>query len=195
MTDKTHQLIGLTVASAAFFALHTGAPVTGGIATTVVIGSFLGSILPDIDQPTSNFWDAVPLGDVLGKVVPKTLGGHRNLSHSLLGVALFTWLFHLFVATFLKNGTFIDQMVLIQSFFVGFVAHLAADSVTVLGIPLFWPFGGNMGFPPRPFHGARIVTGKWFEHLIVLPVSFVALGIVLAIHAQRFCVWVPMACT
>ncbi len=195
MTDKTHQIIGLTAATATFVVFHPGDDLSWGIAGTILFGSFVGSILPDIDQPTSGFWDAVPLGDYLGKIVPKTLGGHRNLSHSILGIILFYLLFNWLVQTFLKSGTFIDQSILMESFLAGFVAHLAADSITVQGIPLFWPMGRNMGFPPRPFHGARILTGKWFENLVVFPGTIVVLLLVLSVNLNRLCQLVPVNCS
>ncbi|MBI4032884.1 metal-dependent hydrolase [Candidatus Berkelbacteria bacterium] len=193
MTDKTHQLIGLTAATAGFFAMHPSDEVTWGIAGTILAGSFLGSILPDIDQPTSGFWEAVPLGDYVGRIVPKTLGGHRNLSHSILGFALFNWLIGWFVITVFRDGLF-DVDIFMDSFRLGFIAHLAADAVTVQGIPLLWPLGKNMGFPPRPFEGIRIVTGKWFEHLVVLPTVLVGYIYLLSLHAPQLCQIAPFAC-
>ncbi len=187
MTDKTHQMIGLAAASAGFFVLHPEVDATWGIAGTILIGSFFGSIMPDIDQPTSNFWDSIPLGRYVGQIAPKALGGHRNLSHSILGYFLFVWLAGWFVTTFVRPDTFLDHVLFLESFKIGFIAHLLADAVTVQGIPVFWPFGSNLGFPPFPFHGARIVTGKWFENLIVFPLSFVALGIVLFNYQDRLC--------
>lgn len=185
MTDKTHQLIGLTSAAATFFIFHPTDQLSWAMAGTIAIGSFVGSVLPDIDQPTSDIWDVVPAGKWLGKLTSKSLGGHRNLSHSILGFLLFTFLFSWLVQTFLKTGTFIDPSILLESFMAGFIAHLLADSVTVMGIPLFWPFGGNMGFPPRPFHGIRILTGKWFENLVVFPGTFVVFGLILLVNSDR----------
>ncbi|MCA9388517.1 metal-dependent hydrolase [Candidatus Berkelbacteria bacterium] len=185
MTDKTHQLIGLTAATSLFFVFHPTDQLTWGIAGTIAIGSFIGSVLPDIDQPTSDIWDVVPAGEWLGKLTSKSLGGHRNLSHSILGFLLFTFLFNWLVQSFLKTGTFIDSPILLESFMAGFIAHLLADSVTVMGIPLFWPFGANMGFPPRPFHGIRILTGKWFENLIVFPGVVIVLALIIITNSNN----------
>ena len=193
MTDKSHQMTGLTAAAVGFCALYPETEVTWGIAGTILVGSFVGSILPDIDQPTSGFWEAVPLGDYVGRIVPRTLGGHRNLSHSMGGVVLFNWLGGWVVGTVFKDGLF-DVGIFMLSFQLGFAAHLAADAVTVQGIPLFWPLGKNMGFPPRPFEGVRIVTGKWFEHLVVLPASTIAFIYVLSLHAPQLCQVAPFAC-
>lgn len=190
MTTKTHQLIGLTAATVGFFVLQPDEPVTLAVAGVIIAGSFFGSILPDIDQPTSNFWDSVPLGGIFGQIVPKTLGGHRNLSHSILGYLLGTWLVQWVVHTVFREGLF-DQALFLQSFQIGFLFHLIADAVTIQGIPLFWPLGGNIGFPPRPLHGIRIVTGKWFENLVVFPVLLGIFSLVLAQHWSRFCHFIP----
>lgn len=180
MTGKTHQAIGLAAASAVFFATQPATPLTWPIAGTIVVGAFIGSLLPDIDQPTSNFWQSIPLGGLGRAIVPKTLGGHRNLSHSILGVLLFYGVSSVIAKYVL--AAHIDQSILLQSLLAGFLAHLAADTITVRGIPLFWPFGQSCGFPPYPFQGARIVTGKWFENLVVLPVALLVLGYVLLLN-------------
>ena len=188
MTDKTHQVLGFTAATATFFALHPTTPLSWTIVGTVLTGAFIGSLFPDIDQPTSKFWDSIPLGHVAGDIAPKALGGHRHLSHSILGLLLF-YLLSTAVTTFLLS-TNIDHAILVQSLLAGFVAHLAADSVTVLGVPLFWPFFGNMGFPPHPFQGIRIVTGKWFENLVIFPLSLLILGFLLLSQQGHLCgVW------
>ena len=180
MTGKTHQAIGLAAASAVYFASQPTTPLTWSIAGTVLVGAFIGSLLPDIDQPTSNFWQSIPLGDVGKSIVPKTLGGHRNLSHSLLGIALFYVISSIIASYLLSNN--IDHAILLQSLLAGFIAHLVADMITVHGVPLLWPFGHAMGFPPKPFDGVRIVTGKWFENLVVFPLSLILLGYILLSH-------------
>lgn len=192
MTDKTHQMIGLTAASAVFL-LNDPQPVTLSIAASVVVGSFLGSLAPDIDQPTASLWRNIPLGGIWGRIVSECLGGHRNLSHSILGVFLFGLLMD-WVIRFLPAGWGLAPDLLYISALIAFIAHLAADSITVMGIPLLWPWGRNMGFPPIPFDGARIITGKWFENLVVLPLATLVF-IFLVIHfGPRFCLIMPPLC-
>ncbi|MBI2589964.1 metal-dependent hydrolase [Candidatus Berkelbacteria bacterium] len=187
MTDKTHQILGLATATVGFFVIHPDIDLTWSVAGTLLFGSFFGSILPDIDQPTSNFWDSVPLGKIINRPLAKTLGGHRNLSHSILGFLLFTWIVGWLFTALIRPDSFVSQVIFLESFQLGFIAHLIADSVTVQGIPVFWPLGGNMGFPPRPLHGARILTGKWFENLVVFPVSILGFIFLLANYSNRLC--------
>lgn len=177
MTGKTHQVLGLTAAVGAYFALYPETPLPWTVAGTVITGAFFGSLFPDIDQPGSNFWRSIPLGKLGSVIVLRTLGGHRNLSHSLLGVLLVYLLVQAVSSWILSDA--IPHQILVESFMAGYLVHLGADSITVLGIPLLWPFGGSFGFPPYPFHGARIVTGKWFENLVVFPISVVAAVVLL----------------
>lgn len=185
MTQKTHQLIGITAASAAYFYLTPEAPVTLPVILTVVFASSLGSLAPDIDQPTSNFWDHVPLGSFFGHLTSRALGGHRNLSHSILGTGLFFAIIY-WLCALVPNTWLIDVVLIQKCFLISFIFHLIADAVTVRGIPLFWPFGHDMGFPPEPFDGIRIITGKWFENLVIFPAVTILFVTLIALHAARF---------
>lgn len=47
----------------------------------------------------------------------------------------------------------------------GCIMHIAADALTLGGVPLFWPNHKRFGFPPDPRW--RFKTGTWPEHVIV----------------------------
>lgn len=185
MTQKTHQLIGITAASATYLFMTPNAPVTIPVIATVVFAASLGSLAPDIDQPTSSFWDHIPLGNFFGQITSRALGGHRNLSHSILGTGLFFVLIY-WLCTLMPNTWPVNVILIQQCFLIGFIAHLAADSVTMRGIPLFWPLGNDMGFPPVPLDGIRIITGKWFENLVIFPVVMILFITLIALNLGRF---------
>lgn len=185
MTDKTHQLIGLTASTAGYFIFFPSNEITWPIALTVIIGSFLGSITPDIDQPTNKLWSSIPLGGLFGRLCGGVLGGHRNLSHSILGTGLF-YLLVIWFCKYIPVNWPINPSLFAISAMVGFVFHLLADTITVRGIPYLWPFGGDMGFPPKPFEGIRIITGHWFENLIILPGTTIILIVLIATHYKIF---------
>lgn len=176
MTGKTHQVIGISVGLGSFLA--SAHPVYGpATLAAVLVGSSLGSLLPDIDTATSKIWQTLPYGRVMGEVVDPFLG-HRNLTHSLLGAGLIgLGTYYLFVHFPEYWG--IDTLVLWRSTLLAYASHLVADMLTVQGIPLFFPWQRSFGIPPQPFDGLRIVTGKWFENLIVFPlVNLVLLGLI-----------------
>lgn len=139
----------------------------------VVVTSYIGALLPDIDQPAAEIWHTLPFGHSIGKVVNKFLE-HRNFSHSLLGFGLFALIIHLLLDSFPSYWA-IDTNLVFLIFIISYGSHLLADMFTVEGIPLFFPYEKFMGLPPRPFEGVRIVTGKWFENLVLFPIVNITL--------------------
>jgi membrane-bound metal-dependent hydrolase YbcI (DUF457 family) len=65
------------------------------------------------------------------------------------------------------------------SIMAAYASHLVADMFTVEGIPLLFPYQHSFGIPPNPLEGVRIVTGKWFENLVIFPIANIALIAVL----------------
>ena len=107
----------------------------------------ISSWLPDVDNPRSR------LGNGLSRMKNPTLNfltrpvswalrvasftlfrtvGHRTLTHSLFGVALFTTLVS--PAAALSPDLF-------AALVTGYVSHLVADSLNKKGVPLLWPAG------------------------------------------------------
>ncbi len=179
MTGKTHQVIGQTVGLATYFSLKPLGYEPATFAFVVVVSS-VAALLPDIDQPTSSLWRSVPFGKAAGAVVNPFIE-HRNLSHSLLGVALVGWLVH-WLTAIMPGYWGVDGQVVFWVFMAAYSSHLLADMVTVEGIPLFFPYQHMFGIPPKPFEGLRIVTGKWFENLVVFPLVNIALLVIIISH-------------
>src|SRR5205814_5344905 len=91
MTARTHDL----AAFSAFGYIVLNQPVrTVTLATALfaLVANQLGGIAPDIDQPTAPFWRNLPVGGYFGRIIDKMLGGHRFISHSLVGLAGFGFL-------------------------------------------------------------------------------------------------------
>lgn len=167
MTGKTHQSIGLTTG---LFVFLTIAPARYNPATlaAVLVLSHIAALLPDIDQPASTLWRKLPFGRVAGEITDPLLE-HRNLTHSILGLALVTWGLKALYATFPVYWG-IDAHLLLISTISAYASHLIADMFTVEGIPLLFPLKHSFGIPPKPFEGIRIQTGEWFENLIIFPI-------------------------
>ena len=139
------------------------------LATVLVamLANQIGGILPDIDQPTAPFWRNLPVGKVFGRVFDKLLGGHRFLTHSLVGVGLFSflaWLLLNFIHPLMTN---VDIALVWWAFVIGILSHLVMDSFTKEGVPWLLPIPIKIGLPPTK--AMRITTGKSFETLLVFP--------------------------
>jgi inner membrane protein len=173
MTGKTHQIIGITLGLGVYLSLTQPvySPATLG---AVLVFSSIGALLPDIDNAAADIWHTVPfLGHTAGKIVDPFLE-HRNITHSLVGTAIIGLVLFLIFKHFPSYWGINTFAVLICTM-VGYLSHLLADSFTVQGIPLLWPAKWKFGIPPKPFEGVRIMTGKWFENLIIFPAANLAL--------------------
>ncbi|HEU5373857.1 MAG TPA: metal-dependent hydrolase [Ktedonobacteraceae bacterium] len=181
MVGKSHLLVGLT----AGVVLDSVAQISGphlvgsnNIQLSLVISKALyyfmvgfGALLPDIDNARST------MGKKLGWVSKEIqhLVGHRTLFHSFLGLgvgaAIAVGLEKFAEYLLLSRGytipvRIIDRthMVLIAVLF-GCLMHIAADALTIEGVPLLWPMHKYFGFPPNRHW--RFRTGTWPEYVIV----------------------------
>lgn len=91
MTARTHDAAAITALALVVWANPVG-KITLGTALIVLLANQIGGIVPDIDQPTAPFWRNLPITRLFGKYFDNLVGGHRFLTHSLLGVALFGFL-------------------------------------------------------------------------------------------------------
>lgn len=166
MTARTHDVAAITALGLLVLAWPPGA-VTLSTVLIALLANQLGGIAPDIDQPTAPLWRNLPEGHFVGRVFGKLLGGHRFLSHSLLGLALFGFLSKLLLQFLHPIMPHVDIRLVWYAFLVGFVSHLFMDTFTKEGVPWFLPLPAKFGLPPlRAF---RITTGKKVETLVVLP--------------------------
>lgn len=174
MTGKTHQIAGMT-AGLGYFLLQAPPTYQPATLAAVLVGSSLAALLPDIDQPASVIWDKIPfIGHAAGEVTKKATFGHRNLTHSLLGFVMIGLLLYWLLSTF-PDYWGINTNIILISMMISYAIHLLADSFTVRGIPLLWPWQRNFGIPPGPLEGIRIETGQWFENFIIFPILNIVL--------------------
>jgi inner membrane protein len=171
MTARTHDLaaitaLGLTVLVAP---VHT---LTLSTALVAILANQIGGIVPDIDQPTAPFWRNLPVGRIVGKIIDKLIGGHRFISHSLLGLALFGLLANLLLRFLHPIMPHVTIQLVWYAFLIGVASHLVMDLLTKEGIPLLLPIPIKFGFPP--LKALRITTGKHAEMLIVFPALLIA---------------------
>lgn len=115
----------------------------------------IGSILPDIDSPSSFVNRKYLFG--IGKTV-SLFSSHRGFFHSVFGLVVF-FIVAFILINFLKLSLFYAV-----AFSLGYFLHLVADSLNVSGVKWFWKFGKIKG----PIKTAGTFEQFFFFVLIVL---------------------------
>jgi inner membrane protein len=149
LNATTHAVFG--VAALAGAALVTGADPPAYVYPAAVAAAWL----PDVDNPRSTLGNGLsrlknPVLNLLTRplswalrttsfVLVRTVG-HRTMTHSLLGVLLFSLMVWLVLRGFPD---------LVLALVAGYASHIFADALNTRGVPLFWPVG-------KPF---RLVPG------------------------------------
>lgn len=175
MTYKTHLSVGFLF-SAVVFLLVFDIGLTPFLVLALIVSTFIGASAPDLDTPTGGLWRKIPAGGTIARIVkPIFIGGHRHLSHSLLGFAIFSGLFYLLLKMVPLDPIIHNLQFIILAYVVGHASHLFADMFTEMGVPLLFPLDYHFGIPPDPFDKIRIKTGQWFENLVVYPIVNIAL--------------------
>lgn len=163
----THAIFGVAALSGTALLAGTEPPL---LAYPVAV---ITSWLPDVDNPRSRLGNGLSrLKNPTANLVTRPLSwafritsftlvrtvGHRTLTHSLLGMALFT------LAMWLLLGNY-------PNFFyaavAGYGSHIIADALNTRGVPLLWP----LGKPFRLLPGGVRSGGVW-----ELAVALVVLG-------------------
>jgi inner membrane protein len=120
------------------------------------------SLLPDADHPRS--WLGRRLGG-LSKYLNHRFG-HRRFLHSLLALILVT------AVVGAPSWPIAGGPATAVAVSVGFGSHLFADTMTLRGVRLFWPYRGIAVFPGRDEY--RVVTGSASEIVFFVVVSVLA---------------------
>jgi len=180
MKARTHDIAAATSLLAVVVFLPEFPTVTLTTAVIAVLANQIGGIIPDIDQPTAPFWRNLPIGGIIGKIIGKMLGGHRFLTHSLLGLVLVGLLSHLLL-NFLQPLLPSMQVTYVWlALMIGMLSHLIMDTITKEGVPWLLPIPVKFGFPP--IKQLRVTTGKWTETLIVIPVLLIVASVLVSTH-------------
>lgn len=163
MMQRTHDLAAVALVSYRLLA-YPPESLTWETVVSIGVATILGAMIPDIDNVASPAWRHKLL-PWEGRATRSFLQGHRNISHSLIGLFLFSFIFRfIFHIVPLSH---IDYTLVQQAFLLGHLSHLLTDSLTIQGVPWLYPIPFKFGFPPLSF--LRVRTGGWVEKLIVFP--------------------------
>jgi inner membrane protein len=166
MIGRTHDLAAVT----ALGIVVLGQPlrtVTLATAIVAVFANLVGGIVPDVDQPTAPFWRNLPVGKYFGKVFGALNGGHRFLTHSLVGLALFGFAAHWLLVVLQPVMSSVDIGLVWWAFMIGMISHLVMDTFTKEGVPWLLPLPFKFGVPP--VKRLRVTTGHFAEKFVVFP--------------------------
>ncbi|HCI81249.1 MAG TPA: hypothetical protein DHW02_16340 [Ktedonobacter sp.] len=181
MEGHSHLLVGLTAGVVLDSFVHlTGDPLTMAkvVPLTLIVNKAIyyfavgfGSLLPDIDNARSTMGHKF---GIVSKEIQR-IAGHRTIFHSLLGLVIGSLLAigleRVVVYVLSQHGLAIPAQFVGASHLVffgvlfGCIMHIAADSLTLGGVPLLWPNRKRFGFPPNPH--LRFKSGTWPEYVIV----------------------------
>jgi inner membrane protein len=177
LNATTHAVFGVAALAGAALLVGTEPP---AYAYPVAVAA---AWLPDVDNPRSTLGNGLsrmksPALNVISRPLSWTLRttsfalvrtvGHRTLTHSLLGVALFTLLVWLLLGSYPN---------LFLALVAGYASHVFADALNTRGVPLLWPLG-------RPFRllPGGIRSGGAVEFAVALGVFAFALGELYLLH-------------
>lgn len=169
MTGKTHDLAAFTALN--FVVATTVLPqMSLGTALVAFSANMIGGLAPDIDQPTAALWHRMRGGSILGKLMQPLFGGHRYISHSLIGLFLFGYALKIILGA-LNSILLVDMELVWWSFMIGFLSHLLMDTITHDGVPWLFPIPIRFGIPPFQF--LRMRTGGVVEKSFVFPMLLI----------------------
>ena len=169
MNATTHAIFGVAALAGASLLVGNDPPLYAYPAAVVA------AWIPDVDNPRSRLGNGLsrtksPVLNALTRPASWILRitsfvltctvGHRTLTHSLLGIALFGAVVSS-IAPFAPNLFF--------ALVVGYASHLVADALNTRGVPLLWPVGWCFRLLPR---GVR--SGGSAEFVVALAAAVAA---------------------
>jgi inner membrane protein len=149
LNATTHAVFGVAALAGASLVVGTEPPV---YAYPVAIAA---AWLPDMDNPRSTLGNGLsrlenPALNLISRPVSWALRatsftlvrtvGHRTLTHSLLGIAVFA------LPVWLLLGGFPNLSLALVA---GYASHVLADALNIRGVPLLWPLGRPFRLLPR----------------------------------------------
>lgn len=182
MTGRTHDLVGFT-ALTYIVATQTLPHMTLATLLVALSANMIGSLTPDLDDATSEFWQKFPAGTFIGKLIHPFTGGHRLITHSLLGMFLIGKILE-FVLLRMGTVLLVDMNIVWASFMIGFFFHLVADTVTKEGVPWLFPIPWKIGIPPFKF--MRVTTGAFLEKAFIFPGLLILNGFIIYNNYSKF---------
>lgn len=182
MTGRTHDLAAFTAVNYIFATiplLH----MTLGTLFVAFSANLVGGLTPDIDQPTADLWHKLPGGTLYSRLITPFLGGHRYISHSIVGIFLFGFLAKELLQLS-SHRLLVNQTIVWWAFMLAYLSHLVMDTFTKEGVPWLFPIPVRIGIPPFSF--LRIKTGGITEKYLIFPLLIVLNAVIISTHYIKY---------
>jgi len=182
MLGRTHEIVavGAVTSAAILFPVEN---LNIETATLSFLVTLVGGITPDIDKPGSKIWDRIPAGGCLSRIInPVFAGGHRHITHSMLGIAIFGVLGKVLLGA-LPLGESINADIILVSFLIALASHVVADMLTKDGVPILFPLPFHFGFPP--VKALRLETNGLVEKLLIVPGIIILIGVLAYLYPDN----------
>jgi inner membrane protein len=102
----------------------------------------------------------------MGNVFRAFSGGHRHMTHSIIGILLVGWALRWSAYNLVNSDYTTQALALVYAFMIGYISHPIADTFTDRGVPWFWPLHFHIKLPPGP-EEVRVTTDSFVERIIV----------------------------
>ncbi len=126
--------------------------------TLIIMGSLIGGIFPDIDNPDSSMGHlSRPLSTIIGKIgkfTGKTGVNHRGIFHDIA----------IYIAGLILSYLYFPPVI---GFFIGAISHLMLDSLNPMGVPIL--------FGIRTFRLAKVRSGSKWAIALTWMLTFIVL--------------------
>ena len=182
MTGRTHDLAAFTALNYIIVTqpIHDMSLATALVAFTA---NMVGGLAPDLDQPTADLYHRVRGGSILAKIIHPLLGGHRYISHSIVGILLFGFVLQILL-DMAGKVLLVDMDIVWWAFMIGFISHLIMDLFTRDGLPVLFPIPIRFGIPPLKF--LRMKTGGIVEKSFIFPGLLLINAYLVYTHYHKF---------
>lgn len=181
MTGRTHDLAAFTALNFVLVSVPLE-KMTLATALVAFTANMIGGLAPDLDQPTAGLWRKLRGGSLLGKLLSPLLGGHRFISHSVVGIIMFGIILQILLEL-ISSVLIVEMNVVWWAFMIGFISHLIMDTFTRDGVPWLFPIPFRFGIPPLRL--LRMKTGGLIEKSFVFPVLIFINGVLIYLYYDK----------
>lgn len=172
MTFKTHREFAITFIYFATFYIYSNSTVNINYFCLLIIMLSIGAkgaLFPDVDHYWQNVKEKTVCNWILNKLIHLTGGKHRSWQTHSLDLCLISGALFMWVDYILYEKEIIDYLnyqvilIILLSFYSGWVSHLIADMLTTAGVYILILKKKNIKLVPKKLFRLEFKTGDVWE--------------------------------